>query len=142
MMKQMRENTKIILWIVVVAFVITIFAVWGLDLQTGGGTVGTQQNLVGRINGTPITPQLYQSVYSQLASQYRSSAPDGQLSYAQQELLREQAWESIINNMITEEQVSKLGITVTDQEVLSFLRDAPPQEIRLAALQLPGAGTA
>ena len=42
MIKQMRENTKVILWIVVVAFVVTIFAVWGLDL-TGGGGPGAEE---------------------------------------------------------------------------------------------------
>ena len=128
MMKQMRENTKIILWIVVFAFVVTIFAVWGLDLDTRRGG-GPQQNLVGKINGTPITPQVYQSVYSQLASQYRTSS-NAQLSQTQQEMLRDQAWETIINNTLTEEQVAKLGITVTDEEILAFLRDAPPPEIR------------
>ena len=130
MMKQMRENTKIILWIVVVAFVITIFAVWGLDLQapTGGGQ--GQQPMVGRINGTPVTPQVYQAVYNQLAQQYRSNSPDGTLSFSTQELLREQAWESVVNNVITEEQIDKLGITVSDAEILSFLRDAPPAEVR------------
>lgn len=129
MMKQMRENTKIILWIVVVAFVITIFAVWGLDLQTGG-TGGPQQNLVGRINGVDITPQLFQSVYSQLSQQYRTNSPDGSLSYAQQEMLREQAWENIVSNTLTSQEIEKLGITVTDQEILSYLRDAPPPEVR------------
>lgn len=129
MMKQMRENTKIILWIVVVAFVITIFAVWGLDLQTGGGA-GPQQNLVGRINGVDISPQLFQSVYSQLTQQYRQNAPDGSLTYSQQEMLREQAWENIINNTLTEQEIKKLGITVTDQEILSYLRDSPPPEVR------------
>jgi peptidyl-prolyl cis-trans isomerase D len=129
MMKAMRENTKIILWIVVVAFVVTIFAVWGLDLQTGGPG-GPQQTLVGRVNGVPVTPQVYQSVYSQLASQYRSNSPDGSLSYSTQELLRDQAWESIVNNMLTNEQIEELGITVTDQEILTFLREAPPAEVR------------
>jgi len=128
MMKQMRENTKIILWVVVVAFVITIFAVWGLDLQVGGN--GQQQNLVGKVDGNPITPQLYQNAYNQLASQYRGSAPNGQLTYAQQEALHEQAWENIVNNMITQEQIEHLGITVTDDEVLSFLRSSPPPEVR------------
>jgi peptidyl-prolyl cis-trans isomerase D len=129
-MKQMRENTKIILWVVVVAFVITIFAVWGLDLQapTGGG--GGQQALVGKVNDTPITPQMFQSVYGQLAQQYRDNSPDGSLSYSQQEMLRDQAWESIVNNVLTDQKIKELGITVTDQEILSYLRDAPPPEVR------------
>ncbi len=128
MMKAMRENTKIILWIVVVAFVITIFAVWGLDLQSGG--MQQQQNTVGRIDGVTITPEAYQAIYSQLSAQFRANNPSGELTSAQQELLREQAWENIVNNILTGREVERLGITVTDEEVLNFIRTSPPPEIQ------------
>jgi peptidyl-prolyl cis-trans isomerase D len=126
MMKQMRENTKIILWVVVVAFVITIFAVWGLDLQSGD--VSRQPNLLGRVNGVAITPQMYQAIYSHLAQQFR--AQSGELTAAQQEMIREQAWDNIVSNVLTAEQIKKLGITVTDEEILHFLRTSPPEEIQ------------
>ena len=126
MMKQMRENTKVILWIVVVAFLITIFAVWGLDLQSTG--TAQKQNLVGRVNGVSVTPQMYQTIYSQMAQQFRTQS--GDLTSAQQEMLRDQAWENIVSNIITGEQIEKLGITVTDEEVLSFLRTSPPAEVQ------------
>ena len=127
-MKQMRENTKIILWVVVVAFVITIFAVWGLDLQSGG--MAQKQNMVGRVNGIPITPQAYQSIYTQMAQQFRASSANGDLTSIQQEMLRDQAWESIVSNIITTEQIKELGITVSDEEILNFIRTSPPQEIQ------------
>jgi peptidyl-prolyl cis-trans isomerase D len=126
MMKQMRENTKVILWIVVVAFLITIFAVWGLDLQSTGST--RQQSLVGRVNGVSVTPQMYQTIYSQMANQFRSQA--GDLTIAQQEMIRDQAWDNIVSNIITGEQIEQLGITVTDEEVLDFLRNSPPPEVQ------------
>ncbi len=128
MMKQMRENTKIILWVVVVAFVITIFAVWGLDLQSGGMT--QKQSLVGRVNGVPVTPQAYQSVYTQMAQQFRASSPNGELSSMQQEMLRDQAWENIVSNILTSEQIKQLGITVSDEEVLNAIRTSPPPEVQ------------
>jgi peptidylprolyl isomerase/peptidyl-prolyl cis-trans isomerase D len=126
MMKQMRENTKIILWVVVVAFVITIFAVWGLDLQSGD--VSRQPNLLGRINGVTVTPQMYQAIYSQLAQQFR--AQSGELSAAQHEMIREQTWDNIVSNVITSEQIEKLGITVSDEEIVDFLRTSPPAEVQ------------
>ncbi len=127
MMKAMRENTKIILWVVVIAFVITIFAVWGLDLQSNNRR-GDQHNTVGRVDGVNITPQAYQAIYTQLAQQYRSTS--GDLTAAQQEMLREQAWENIVNNVLTGKEVERLGITVTDEEVLNFIRTSPPPEIQ------------
>jgi len=128
MMKQMRENTKIILWIVVIAFVVTIFAVWGLDLQTGG--LGPQANVIGKVNGTEVTPQQYQTVYNQISAQYRASAPDGSLSLTQQEQIREDAWNTIVRQLLTTEQIRRLQIGVSDEEIVTYLRTSPPNEIR------------
>jgi parvulin-like peptidyl-prolyl isomerase len=128
-MKVMRESTKIILWVVVVAFLITIFAVWGLDLQSNTRR-GEKQNTVGRVAGIAITPQAYQSVYTQMAQQARANNPGGNLTSAQEEMLREQAWDNIVNNVLTGQEVERLGITVTDEEVLNFIRTSPPPEIQ------------
>jgi len=129
MMKQMRENTKVILWVVVIAFVITIFAVWGLDLQTGGN-VQQGQSLVGRVNGVAVTPQTYQSVYNQISQQYRAESTQDQIPPVQQEMIHDQAWESIVTNILTEQEIEKLRIGVTDEEVLTYLRSSPPPEVR------------
>jgi peptidyl-prolyl cis-trans isomerase D len=128
MMQSLRENTKIILWVVVVAFVITIFAVWGLDLQTGG--MSQQQTTVGRVDGIAITPEAYQAVYTQLSQQFRASNPDVELSGVQQELLREQAWEQIVSNILTTREIERLDIVVTDEEILNYIRTSPPAEVR------------
>jgi len=127
MMRQMRENTKVILWIVVVAFLVTIFAVWGLDLQTGGISSPQNQGVVGRVNGVPVTAQAYQSAYSQLAQQYRTS---GNLTATQQSLLQDQAWNGIVSQILTNQEIEKMGITATDEEVLAYLRTSPPPEVQ------------
>jgi len=127
MMQSLRENTKIILWVVVVAFIITIFAVWGLDLQTAG--VQTQQSMVGRVAGEAVTAQAYQQIYSQLAQQFRAQS-GGELTAAQQEMVREQAWENLVSSVLTTKEIEKLGITVSDEEILTFLRTSPPPEVQ------------
>ena len=91
MMRQLRQNTKIILWIVVVAFITTIFAVWGMDLKTG--SPGSDPSLLGKVNGIPITRAHYRSVYEQLTAEYRKLSPSGQLTYTQMELVDDQVWD-------------------------------------------------
>ncbi|MEJ2721696.1 MAG: SurA N-terminal domain-containing protein [bacterium] len=128
MMRTMRENTKIILWVVVVAFVVTIFAVWGLDLRTGTGTA--DPNIIGKVNGVPITRAQYQNFYEMLASQFRAASETKSLTYAQEEFVSEQAWDNLVLTILTEQEIQKLGITVSNEEIVSFLRDSPPPEIR------------
>ncbi|UCG50629.1 MAG: SurA N-terminal domain-containing protein, partial [Candidatus Latescibacterota bacterium] len=128
MMRTMRENTKVILWIVVVAFVVTIFAVWGLDLRTGQQT--GDPNLIGKVNGIPITRAQYQSFYEMLASQFRSASSTQTLTYAQEEFIASQAWDNLIMSILTDQEIEKLGIKASNEEIVSFLRDSPPPEIR------------
>ena len=130
MMKQLRENTKVIIWIVVVAFVVTIFAVWGLDLAGGGGPTAQQFSVVGKVNGISITRSQYQTVYEQLAAQARAASPDRNLTNAQQEMIQDQVWDNLVSNILTEQEIEKLGIDVTDQEIVAFLRTSPPPEIQ------------
>ncbi len=128
MLQAMRQNTKVILWVVVVAFVVTIFAVWGLDLQTGSST--GDPNIVGKINGVSITRSQYQFAYQQYAQQIRASSPNQSLTYIQEQFVRDQAWDAIIYGIVTAEEIKRLGITVTDQELVEYIRNSPPPEIR------------
>ncbi len=127
MMRKFRENTKVILWIVVVSFVITIFAVWGLDLRTGRNAA--DPNLIGKVNGVPITRTQYQQYYESLASQFRSASNEA-LTYSQEEFIANQAWDNLVYTIITDQEIERLGITVSNDEIVSYLRTSPPPEIR------------
>jgi peptidyl-prolyl cis-trans isomerase D len=127
MMGQMRQNTKIILWVVVASFVVTIFAVWGLDLRTGKST--TDPAVIGKVNGVPITRGQYQSHYEALAGQFRA-ASDQPLTYSQEEFIANQAWDNMVYTILTDQEIQKLGITVSNDEIVSYLRNSPPPEIR------------
>lgn len=127
MMGQMRQNTKIILWVVVISFVITIFAVWGLDLRTGQDNADPA--VIGKVNGVPITRSQYQSHYEALAGQFRA-ASDQPLTYSQEEFIASQAWDNLVYTILTDQEIEKLGITVNNDEIVSYLRNTPPPEIR------------
>ncbi len=127
MMHKLRENTRIVLWIVVVAFVVTIFAVWGLDLETG--TQVSDPGIMGTVNGVQITRAQYQSFYEMLAGQFRAASNE-QLTYSQEQFIATQAWDNLIYTVLTDQQIDKLGITVTNEEIVSYLRSSPPPEIR------------
>lgn len=128
MMQYMRENTKVVLWIVVIAFLVTIFAVWGLDLQTGGS--GGDPAILGRVNGVAITRSDYQFIYEQFAQQMRANSQNQPLTFAQQRFVEEQAWENLVYGIITDQEIEKLGIRVSNDEIVSFLRNSPPAEIQ------------
>ncbi len=123
----MRENTKTILWVVVVAFVISIFAVWGANLSGPSGGSGRQDdNTVGSVNGEPITRTLYSNSFTQVYDQMKQQR-GGEYEPNQMErmMMAEQAWELAIQKILMAEEIEKLDITVSDAELVDFLRRNP-----------------
>ena len=58
MLSQLRQNTKVILWVVIVAFVGLIFVVWGMNLRSSGGP---EAGFIGRVGRDRITVEEYRS---------------------------------------------------------------------------------
>ena len=92
MLKQLREKTKMILWVVVVAFVVSIFAVWGMNLRTPTTRLSAE-NAIGSVDGVPISRTDYSNSFSEVYEQLRQQrGEDLQLSPMEQRMLAEQAW--------------------------------------------------
>ena len=70
MMRQMRENTKWIMLVTAIAFVALMVFEWGMDI-TGLSSGGLGE--LGRVNGTPVTYEMYQAAYRNLYDQISDS---------------------------------------------------------------------
>ena len=57
MFNWLRQNMKIVMWIVIIGFVGTIVFVWGMDVtgrRRGGRNTGAQNEAIGYVNGKKI----------------------------------------------------------------------------------------
>jgi parvulin-like peptidyl-prolyl isomerase len=129
MLKQMREQTKTILWITIVAFVGLIILVWGADLQLGKS--GQQRGEIGSVNGESIPYVAYQEAYRRSLTDYRTRAgaePDARTEL----LLRQQAWSNLVDQILLNQEARKRGIRVSDEEIIQTIRMNPPDFIRQA----------
>jgi len=140
MLQQMRENTKTILWIVVIAFVISIFAVWGMDLRSGrGGDQSLDTDVIGSVDGVKITRQMYSSAYQEIYNQIRAQRGENvELSVTEKNMLNEQAWETLVMEILRSREIERLGITVSDNELVAFLRQNPPPVLQQAFVDEQG----
>ncbi len=132
MMTKLRERTAIILWLVIFAFVGLIVVEWGADFsRVGRGGRGVN---VGVVNGEEISFNVFQDVLRSAAqSRAREERrPD------QAELVQE-TWEYFVRDIVLRQEMEKLDITVTDEEVAEYTRRFPPQAVRnLQAFQTDG----
>lgn len=126
-MTRMRDSMPVILFGLLIAFVVTIVFEWGMDYL---GMTGGQSDVIGKVNGIKITykdfSELVRSVAENQKAQSGVEPDEGQLAQ-----IRDQVWDNLVTQHLVEEQVVRLGLSVTDQELLDWVRgDNPPEDLR------------
>lgn len=125
-MQNFREYTKIILIILVLAFVATIIFDWGMDIL---GLSSGQNPVVGEVNGQEITYQQFNQAYRNHLESYRQQA-DTEPTDRQLDALRNQTWESLVRDILIQQELKERGIEVSDDEIVYRLFNAPPDFIK------------
>jgi len=124
-MRQMRENTKWIMLATAIAFVALMVFQWGMDISgRSGGGMGE----IGRVNGTPVTYEMYQAAYHNLYEQV-SGSQEEPVTSAQNRDIEEAAWNQAVNQILVQQELTRRGIRVSDQEIRDAARFSPPQEL-------------
>jgi parvulin-like peptidyl-prolyl isomerase len=123
----MRDSMPVILFGLLIAFLITIVFEWGMDYL---GMKGGQSDTIGKVNGHTITYKEFSEVlknFSDNAKAQTGQEPDE----AMMRQLRDQTWESILNERLIGEEVKRLGISVSDQELRDWVfGENPPEDLR------------
>lgn len=129
MLKGFRERTKTVLWIVVLTFIISIFALWGMDLRTPDNPKYSQ-NVAGTVDKDEIPYGAYENTLNQLWAQARQQrGEEYQPSDIERNMLSDQAWELTVQARLMERQIQDLRLTVSDDELVSFLRKNPHPQL-------------
>ncbi len=126
MLKRLRENMKVILWVTIIAFVALIFLAWGMDIQSGGGRT---PDTIAKVNGQVVTNSELETAIRNTFDTYRQQF-GRQPSDAEADGLRDQAWESLVQRILIAQEAQERGLTATDEEVVYSIRMDPPQFLR------------
>lgn len=126
MMRQMRDNMKWIMALTAIAFVGLMVFTWGMDISGRSSTQMTGGE-VGRVNGEAVTVQEFQAAYQNLLQQEQQAAA-GPLTTAMQRQLEDAAWNQVVMTKLVNQELHRRGIAVSDNEVRTAARFAPPPE--------------
>ncbi len=129
-MQALRENMKYILGIVAVAFVIMLIFSWGMGGFRNTSTI--EKGIIGKINGQEIQYKKFQEMVSFQITQIREQSPEQEISEFQLQRIREQVWEQMIQSVLFQEEVERLNIKVSPEEVvynLQTLQNIPPEYV-------------
>ena len=119
MLKAMRKNIKSLapfLWIVIGAFIITIFAVWG-----GAGRLGKARasNTLIKVGKEKISVEIYNQNLRNRLEALRRDFKDLDSKLIQQLNIPQQVLDQIIQRSILLQTAKKMGIDASDEEIRS-----------------------
>jgi peptidyl-prolyl cis-trans isomerase D len=112
---------KTILWMIVLAFVATIFYSWG-----AGGQFGGANKTVATVNGMEIKTNEFERAYGNIVNFYREQFR-GQFSeeMAAKLQLKENALDALIQNRLVLLEAEKMNLMVSDQELAESISKQP-----------------
>ncbi|MCG8608794.1 peptidylprolyl isomerase [bacterium] len=128
-MQNMREYTKVVLIILVLAFVGTIIFDWGMDV-TG---LQTRQGVIGEVNGSEISAKQFDDAFARELQAYRDRTGQD-INENQTEYIRNQVWESMIQGALVQQAIKERGIYASDEEIVYRLFEDPPEMLKASFL--------
>ena len=129
MMQTLRKYMKHIFWVVAIAFIATIVFSWGMGGFQNKG-VPTEQGIVGIINDQKIQYQQFALAMDQEIENIKQQSNNQELTEYRIQALRNQVWENMVQNILLSQEVKRLKIEATPDEIVFHLRNNPPEFIR------------
>ncbi len=122
MLSSMRNNRKIlsiVLWAVIIAFVSTIFVVWGI------GSRENQASFVARVGDSSIGYEEYRNFYDNTVQQLRGVLGDAYDEYAKNQNMDSLVIGELVDRRLLLAEAVRLGIPATDFEVIEAIKIVP-----------------
>jgi peptidyl-prolyl cis-trans isomerase D len=121
LMNSLRDKTHIILIILVLAFLATIVFEWGMNYL---GLRSGQVTELGSVNGKEIDYKEFENQV-QLGIEQQKQQTGEDPDEATIQMIRDQVWENFVQQILVQQEIEKLGIRVTDQEILDWVYNKP-----------------
>ncbi|MFC1558554.1 peptidylprolyl isomerase [candidate division KSB1 bacterium] len=130
LMNQMRDKMHYMLIILVIAFMGTIVFDWGMNyMGTKGGGSGAR-GVVGSINGKDIS---YDQFFQQIQQEYMRIK---EITGTEPNEMRikqawDEVWQRIVNQTLIQEEIQRLNISISDEEIVYIIKNNPPEFLRM-----------
>ncbi len=111
-MNTLRENTGVILWILVLSFGI----IWTLQDSNVFDAMNRPSQNVATVNGKSISNDEYNNAVERQRQRFQQQM-EGDMTTRMDEMIRQRAYDQLINTTLLKQEMERLGVTVTDAEV-------------------------
>ena len=127
LMTSMRERMHVVLWALLALFLLSM-TIGGL---VGGANILDQlvgnvdpQTTIAQINGENISPDRFNNIVNQQIENSRASGK--KVNDLEIHRARNNAWDNLVQDVLVSQEVKRLKISSTDDEVMYHLENNPP----------------
>lgn len=124
-MNRLRENTGVVLWLLVFAFGV----IWVLQDSGGLDVIGnTAGNNIAEVNGDAIELDAYNRALENQVQAYQQQTGQS-MSPQRLDAERDRVFDALVEDLLREQAIERLGIRVTDEEVYNMVMGPTPHPI-------------
>jgi len=136
MMKEMRQNMPLIMWILVIAFLITIVVSWGAGGFRGSGP---KQGIVAEIGSREILYEVFAKMVQDRIASERAKNDSAALKEEDLTKIRSEIWDQLVRNELLGCTAKGISLKTVDKEVAWAVRNSPPENVmRMEYFQTDG----
>lgn len=136
MLGAFRSSAKYI-WPIVIATFVIVFVFAETSGLTSRGAV-TRGTAVAKVNGTTITYDEWMRAREARIQAAQQQSP-GQLSLDDEQRIEDATFNSLVSDILLQQELKRRGITVTNQEIRdAAMQDPPPQFVQSPEFQTNG----
>jgi len=129
MMRSMRAIVKPVFYVLAISFIAWLALGQVTDILGGG------KDVVLKVEGEVVRSQPFQLQYQAALEQYRRQQGGARLSREDEQQVQNQVADQFIHNILLERAYRRLGITVSDAEIIQAARSGPPPQLLQQVLQ-------
>jgi len=122
-----EKSPKFIIAGAAVIFIVLIIFDWGLDLTGRRGRSGGTGEVLGKVNGKEVSYKQFSELVRR-AAENQKKQQGGDIDDETDRQIRSQVWNQVVDEMLIEQEIDRLGITVTDQEIRDIVNAQNPPD--------------
>ena len=128
-MTRMRDSMPVILFGLLIAFLITIVFEWGMDYLGLGGR--SRADIIGNVNGKKISYKEFSDILRNYVESRKAQGQKVSDDEEESKQDRDQVWQSMVTQTLIDQEIQRLGLKVTDQEIQDLVQgENPPEDLR------------
>lgn len=121
-----EKSPKFIIAGAAVLFIFLIIFDWGFDISGRKGR-GSKSDVIGSVNGKEVNYRMFSELVRRTVEN-RKNQQNSDVDSETERQIRSQVWSQIVDEFLFEQEINRLGITVTDQEIRDIIAGPNPPD--------------